>query len=137
MNARIPRELDRIIGKALEKDRNLRYQHAADLEADLKRLKAKRRGYYLPAKKPRADRSTRYALTAAGAIAAIAILAGWIWLHRAVPGDHHEIVLADFENSTGDRGVRQRLEHRARHRPEAIAFSADRVWQQDTGNSDS
>jgi serine/threonine protein kinase len=39
VNARIPRELDRIIGKALEKDRNLRYQHAAEMCGDLKRVK--------------------------------------------------------------------------------------------------
>jgi len=39
VNARIPRELDGIIGKALEKDRDLRYQHAADIRTDLKRLK--------------------------------------------------------------------------------------------------
>ena len=39
MNARIPREMDGVIGKALEKDRDLRYQHAADMRADLKRVK--------------------------------------------------------------------------------------------------
>src|SRR5580700_1151972 len=39
VNTRIPRELDRIIGKALEKDRNLRYQHAAEMCGDLKRVK--------------------------------------------------------------------------------------------------
>jgi serine/threonine protein kinase len=37
-NQQVPAELERIINKALEKDKDLRYQHASDLRSDLRRL---------------------------------------------------------------------------------------------------
>ncbi len=39
LNPDLPVELERIIGKCLEKDRNLRYQHASDIRTDLQRLR--------------------------------------------------------------------------------------------------
>ena len=39
LNPKVPAELQRIINKCLEKDRELRYQHASDIGSDLKRLK--------------------------------------------------------------------------------------------------
>jgi serine/threonine protein kinase len=38
LNPNLPSEFERILNKALEKDRNLRYQHASDIRTDLKRL---------------------------------------------------------------------------------------------------
>src|SRR6201988_2927436 len=39
LNPDLPADLERIINKALEKDRHLRYQHASDIRTDLQRLK--------------------------------------------------------------------------------------------------
>ncbi len=39
LNPEVPESLEQILNKSLEKDRNLRYQHASDLRADLERLR--------------------------------------------------------------------------------------------------
>jgi tetratricopeptide (TPR) repeat protein/predicted Ser/Thr protein kinase len=39
LNPDLPAKLEDVINKAIEKDRNLRYQHAADIRADLQRLR--------------------------------------------------------------------------------------------------
>jgi serine/threonine protein kinase/tetratricopeptide (TPR) repeat protein len=67
LNPELPAELDRIINKALEKDRRLRYQGASELLSDLRRLKrdtdsgkgaaADARRLDLPGTAPRAEKS--------------------------------------------------------------------------------
>ena len=78
LNTEVPLELERIVNKLLEKDRELRYQGAAEVRADLKRLKRETESGKT-ASAPRAETSSRTLWLAAASVIVVAALAadGW------------------------------------------------------------
>jgi serine/threonine protein kinase len=112
LNPDVPPELERIINKALEKDRNLRYQSAAEMRADLQRLRRDTESGRSPAasssnmavgEAPAVRSATRWKV--AVPVLLIVLLVGGLYYrsHRTKPlTDKDTIVLADFANSTGD-----------------------------------
>ena len=85
LNPDVPAELERILNKALEKDRDVRYQSPADLRADLKRLKRETessRVAVLPV--PSTSKLGRRLLW--GGLALLALVAiGWTFRDRLLP----------------------------------------------------
>jgi tetratricopeptide (TPR) repeat protein len=102
VKAGIPAELDRVILKALEKDREQRYHSAADLRADLKRL---RRGETIVAPLPRPAPAWRKPVFVGGPLMT-ALLVGGFLLYREIAApalvDKDAVVLSSFINRTGD-----------------------------------
>jgi eukaryotic-like serine/threonine-protein kinase len=109
LNPEVPPKLEEIINKCLEKDRGLRYQHAADLRADLQRLKRDIDSAQTAAVKSGPTPKRWYAQRAAivGVMAVVLVVtAASFYLLRArrvhALTDKDTIVLADFTNTTGD-----------------------------------
>jgi eukaryotic-like serine/threonine-protein kinase len=107
LNPDMPPKLEEIISKCLEKDRNLRYQHASDIRADLQRLNRDTELHKSAAVPDAATvrKSRRILWLSSGALVLItaAVLAGYSFLfHPAKLTEKDTIVLADFVNTTGD-----------------------------------
>jgi len=109
LNPDVPPKLEEIINKCLEKDRDLRYQHAGDLRADLQRLKRDAGSARTATKGTEVggsqQRLKRLAIWG-GIAAALAMAVGSFFLFRArrvhALTEKDTIVLADFNNATGD-----------------------------------
>ena len=122
LNPGLPLELERIISKALEKDRNLRYQHVSELRSDLQRLKrdmdtgrtgavasspaqaTQRVAEQVAAGSARKNPWKVTVVASAGLILAALIAGGLYYSSKRTPKltEKDTIVLADLSNSTGD-----------------------------------
>ena len=109
LRADLPDALDQLVLKALEKDRDLRYQSAADMRADLQRQR--RSSGVTTGEVPVATavtaphRSKRLHWVAGAAVLAAVSAAGyWSYFTRSTPTltETDTIVFGDFANTTGD-----------------------------------
>ena len=143
-NPNLPPELERIVNKALEKDRKLRYQNAADIRTDLQRLKRDTESAKVPAASGAAVRENgvaRRQRRISGIVIALAVMlplvlaaGGYFYFHRAPKlTDKDTIILADFDNKTGDAvfdgTLRQGLSVQLEQSPFLSIVSDQRVQQ--------
>ena len=136
LNPRLPPRLEEIIDKCLEKDRNLRYQHAADIRTDLQRLKRdtdSHRGI-APTKSGARTLAGRWKVIVAAATVLGLSIAAFFYFHRTPRlTDKDTLILADFTNSTGDPvfdgTLRQGLAVQLEQSPFLSLVPEDRVQQ--------
>jgi serine/threonine protein kinase/tetratricopeptide (TPR) repeat protein len=111
LNPDLPIKLEEIINKCLEKDRDLRYQHASEIRADLQRLKRDSESGRAAAATTQGQPKTavqssrfRWVVTAATVIVVGLGLGGELFFsHKShALTDEDTVVLADFTNKTGD-----------------------------------
>ncbi len=108
LNPDVPPKLEDIVNKALEKDRNLRYQSAADVRTDLQRLKRdSESGHSAAASSGTVAVAEKKLWKIAVTVLLVALLvAGGLYYRSHQQNkrltDKDTIVLADFDNKTGD-----------------------------------
>jgi len=107
INPDTPPKLEEIINKCLEKERNLRYQHASDIRTDVHRLKRDTDSarVMVSAKAGAAtDIGLRWKTIVPAVVAVLALSVGsYFYFHRTPKlTDKDTIILADFTNTTGD-----------------------------------
>jgi len=80
LNADVPSDLERVIAKCLEKDRNLRYQHASDIRTDLQRLKRDSASGTIAAVPAVTAHKNRHRwVVALAVVLAITAMLGWVY----------------------------------------------------------
>jgi eukaryotic-like serine/threonine-protein kinase len=108
LNPTLPDALEAVIHKAMEKDRELRYQHASEIRADFQRPKLDTDSAQVRSginARQSAAHQKRWKGVVSGAIAMVALGASsYVYLRRTPTPltEKDTIVLSDFANSTGD-----------------------------------
>ena len=105
LNPDLPNDLERVIGKCLEKDRNLRYQHASDIRTDLQRLKRDTESGKTVASGTAVPRwSRRTILISAIALASVVALiaVGAFYFGSSTRTRINSVAVLPFANASGD-----------------------------------
>ena len=95
LNPEIPSELEKIIAKAVEKDRDSRYQHAIEISTDLKRLR-----------RERAAHRTRWLIAAATVVSVLLVIFSAFWFRTRQPSSPPEVKLRQLTASSSEDPIR-------------------------------